>query len=377
MTSALLVQRVMPHYRVGPVDAMVRACARRGIDLQVAHGHHVDPALEERGDCVDFPEALALRNIAVGNPSGAHLLWQSPWRPLTRPDIVVLEGAIRTLALPLLLGRRRLLGRPRVVVAGPGPAPDRRGGHGADDVAARLVRASDGFFAYTDAGARWARSRGVPAERVAVLRNTIDTSHATMCRDSLDESHVAALRHALDPAGHGLVVYSGGLVRRKHVEDLLDAARRAAAWGEPFNVVVVGDGPERGAIEAVATRVPGVHVLGPRYGADLALVLATADIMVIPQWAGLAVVDGFVHGLPILTTRDGPHPPEHGYLADDHNAVLVHEPGPTALARAVCDLLADHDRRRRLAAGSRRTAERLDVEQMAETFASALFTWAR
>ena len=67
----------------------------------------------------------------------------------------------------------------------------------------------------------------------------------------------------------------------------------------PGSKVVVGDGP---ALAGLRRRYPGVHFLGPRFGADLARCYAAADVFVFPSVTdtfGLVLLESLACGTPI------------------------------------------------------------------------------
>jgi glycosyltransferase involved in cell wall biosynthesis len=67
----------------------------------------------------------------------------------------------------------------------------------------------------------------------------------------------------------------------------------------PGSKVVIGDGPQRAALQA---RYPGVHFLGAKFGADLARHVAAADVFVFPSLTdtfGLVILEALACGLPV------------------------------------------------------------------------------
>jgi glycosyltransferase involved in cell wall biosynthesis len=67
----------------------------------------------------------------------------------------------------------------------------------------------------------------------------------------------------------------------------------------PGAKVVIGDGPERARLEAA---FPEAHFLGFRFGEDLAIHLASADVMVFPSRTdtfGLVNLEAMACGVPV------------------------------------------------------------------------------
>jgi glycosyltransferase involved in cell wall biosynthesis len=152
----------------------------------------------------------------------------------------------------------------------------------------------------------------------------------------------------------------GRLDRQKGWDVLCAAAPRIRDAVPAAGVVVVGDGPERAALEAAGASA-GVRFAGPR--PDAASLLAGLDVLVIPsRYEGLSLtaIEGLAAGRAIVAA-DVPGLRE----AVGECGILVPAGDPAALAGAVTALLADDERRARLGrAGAARAAERFGVDRM-------------
>lgn len=176
-------------------------------------------------------------------------------------------------------------------------------------------------------------------------------------------------RLALGLAADAPVVGSVGALRpEKRFDVLLRAAARLVAAWPGLRVVIVGAGPERGRLEALAAElglVDAVMLLGAR--TDVPDVIRAFDVAVnCSDFEGtpLSVLEYMEAGLPVVATRVGGLPSliDHGV-----HGLLVPRRDPTAMADALGDLLADGDRRRAMgAAGRRRRRAEFDLEVMVD-----------
>jgi L-malate glycosyltransferase len=124
-------------------------------------------------------------------------------------------------------------------------------------------------------------------------------------------------------------------------------------------LVIVGDGPEQGALRALAGELgimDRIEFAGLRD--DVQDCLERADIFVHPAiWAeafGWTIAEAMASGCPVVASRTGGIPE----LIEDGESGLLVEPGnPDALAAALNRLLASSELRHRLAAAARRRAE--------------------
>jgi glycosyltransferase involved in cell wall biosynthesis len=69
-------------------------------------------------------------------------------------------------------------------------------------------------------------------------------------------------------------------------------------------VWIVGDGPERSALEALARQIyPQARFWGALFGADLETLFRQAHLFVLPGTGGLAVQQAMSYGLPVIVAE--------------------------------------------------------------------------
>jgi L-malate glycosyltransferase len=148
---------------------------------------------------------------------------------------------------------------------------------------------------------------------------------------------------------------------------LLQAARLVKKECPEFHLVLIGNGPDRPWLESEIADEPWIHYLGSKYGRESALYYKMADVFLLAGTAGLAVVDCFAAGLPILATDLPTHPPEFSYIADGQNGrVAPHEAG--AFAASVTEVLSNPMLREKLRNGAREAGSRYTMEAMVQNF---------
>lgn len=176
---------------------------------------------------------------------------------------------------------------------------------------------------------------------VFVLENAIEIPAA-----------VASVR----PAGAPLhAVLLGSLTRVKRADLFLEALAQARRAGAPLSGHVVGDGPERGALEALARErglLPdGVRFLGER--SDVADLLAQADLLILTsddEGMPNAVLEGMAAGLPVLATPAGDTPE---IVLDGRTGWIVPFGDAAALAARMVELCASPEIRASLGRAGR------------------------
>jgi glycosyltransferase involved in cell wall biosynthesis len=106
----------------------------------------------------------------------------------------------------------------------------------------------------------------------------------------------------------------------------------------------------------------------PGYAAEF---LAISDAFLLPGAVGLAILDAFAAGLPMLTTRFEFHGPEIEYLEEGMNG-LMSDHRPAAFAEAASSVLSKPELFNQLRAGAAASAEKYSIENMAGNFRSGI-----
>ncbi|HUP02227.1 MAG TPA: glycosyltransferase family 4 protein [Gemmatimonadota bacterium] len=170
-----------------------------------------------------------------------------------------------------------------------------------------------------------------------------------------------------------LIAYAGRLTREKGVDVLLRAFQRVAAAESRARLIVIGDGPEAGAL---ARSIPELGLEGrvtmtghlPRR--KMESMLDQAWIQVVPSLMeepfGIAVAEAMMRGTPVVASNHG-GPTE--IVEDGRTGRLVPPDDPISLATALTGLLDDPDRAEAIGAAGRQWAlEHLTREACVEKF---------
>ena len=287
-------------------------------------------------------------------------------------DLVVVEQASRLLLNYRLLWQQAR-GGPRVAFWGHGRDFTENRSSLGERAKASISRRVHWWFAYTSLSGDIVTDLGVDAARITVVNNAIDTTTLKAQIDAVDDARLAMLRQELGVGPGPVGLFLGTLRPDKHLEVLLEAGRRIRREHPDFGLLVAGSGPLEDDVRRWAEQEPWLHYLGGRYGSDRAEVLALADLLLLPGWVGLVVLDAIVAGTPLITSRDSPHGPEIAYLRDGENGLLVaNGTDPDSYADAVTRTLDDPELLRSLILGCAADRDLYSVEEMAGRFADGI-----
>lgn len=167
-----------------------------------------------------------------------------------------------------------------------------------------------------------------------------------------------------------LLVHVGSFTREKDHPLLLEAFREVRLQCPEARLVLIGDGPERAnAVDLVARRDLSGAVTFAGARPDAADLAGGADLLVLSsriEGTPGAVLEAGARGVPAVSTDAG----AVGEIIEHGATGLLTPPGdPSALARAIVELLRSPDRRAAMGCAARELAiERHDIERVADQF---------
>jgi glycosyltransferase involved in cell wall biosynthesis len=215
----------------------------------------------------------------------------------------------------------------------------------------------------------------MPAERIFLGYDVVDNTHFQTGAD-LARAEAAALR-----LRHGLperyILASARFIRKKNLPRLIEAYGRAiSTLDNAPHLVLLGDGPERPAVEAAIARagVAGrVHLPGFKSYDLLPVFYGLAEVFVhvstTEQW-GLVINEAAASGLPLIVSRACGASGE--LVRDGMNGFLVDAWSIASISEALRRVMAsDCETRAQMATASRRIVADWGPERFASGFAEA------
>jgi glycosyltransferase involved in cell wall biosynthesis len=228
-----------------------------------------------------------------------------------------------------------------------------------------LMRAADRLVVVSPALQRHAIRLGVAADRITVVPNGVDLK-------AFADAHGDAVRARYGLGGTRVIGFLGSLKPWHGVMDLVMAFKDLPS---DSRLLIVGDGPERGAIEAVGVQLEGrVIITGAVPHDQVPSYLAAMDIAVAPYaaqpdfyFSPLKVAEYLAAGLPVVVTDQG----DLSHLVGDAG-LCVKPSSVDELGEALRQLLTDQEMRGRMASSARSRAAGLSWNAAARRVESVL-----
>ncbi|MEJ5313639.1 glycosyltransferase family 4 protein [Anaerolinea sp.] len=354
-------QRVLPAYRAAFFDRLAQVCEG---GLSVFAGQ---PRPEEA-----LGQPAVLRTAQHVQANNLHLgtgrlytcvqrnlfEWLGQWNP----DVLIVEANPRYLSTPAAVRWMHARHKP-VIGWGLGAPPSR--GFWREVLRQRFLCLFDALITYSQRGAEQYLRLGFSPDRIFVAPNAVTPRP----KGNPPEKPPAFT------SGQPVLLFVGRLQARKRVDLLIRACAALAHEVRP-RLIVVGEGPERQALEALAkTTYPDTHFTGEKRDDELEPYWHMADLFVLPGTGGLAVQQAMAHALPVMVaeadgTQEDLVTPENGWRLIPGNL--------EDLIQRLQEALSQPGRLREMGKASYQiVAERVNLDEMVAVFAQAIHSAMR
>lgn len=131
--------------------------------------------------------------------------------------------------------------------------------------------------------------------------------------NNLNDSDLGYLNHDIKPkqATDRLnIVFVGRVVQEKRIDLLLDALKMLQKEGHVFSCKIIGQGPVLDDLKNQAETfglTNSVEFCGAKYGEELENYFLESDLVIIPDYVGLSIIQGLSYGLPFICSDDFNH----------------------------------------------------------------------
>lgn len=224
-------------------------------------------------------------------------------------------------------------------------------------------RATHRLLAVSRFVAESALASGLPPEQVEIVPDGVEFPSWP----ARDARHQARRRWGMGE-NDTLLGSVGYLLPDKGQEYLIRALPAVRAQFPACRLLLVGDGPCRARLERLARTLGVEHAVQfTGFVEDVTHAYRAFDLFLFPaleEGLGSALLTAMAYALPVVAVGRGA---TQEVIEDEHTGLLVPDPDPAALAKAVARLLRDPKWARQLGAAARDTIrQRFTADQMVE-----------
>ena len=372
--NVLIIQRMIPDYRMAFFQSLHSKLASDGISLKVLTGvGRQEEFLQDTMGNMSF--ATRTRNVSLLGESYWTL---HSWEMASHSDMVIVEQAVaplQNIAFVLRRETQSLFRRghhPLIAFWGHGMdlAPGVR--HRLADGFKRLVLTkADWWFAYTSRSQQYVIAAGYPRDRVTNVNNSTDVDSLRNALFAVSKQRMNQLFRSLFPQDRlsscMVAMFCSRLIERKDVPLMLKSAGLIHNHLPSFRLIIIGDGPFRSLVQEFCNVNDWCVFVGKISGLARAPYLKMSDVWLCPGGVGLEVIDAFAAGLPFCTTWHDRHSPEVVYISNGINGLITKQDA-TQYSDAVAKLLSSDAKLRQMKSNAARDSKQYGIEQMANRF---------
>lgn len=376
----ILVTSIPSPYRIPLFRRLSGRCHERGWHLKVlflSRGYSRRQwIVDDRRFQFDH-DILHEASIMIGEAFFS-MAWKLPIRLHHEgPDIVIVAGfGPATLWVGLMAF---LLGTPFVVWSGETIQEEtiRKKFRGLRRVFRRFIaRRADAFVAYGSVAKAYLENLGLPAARIFIATNTVDTeaiqAETTRKKATIKSPFEARIRNRFN------ILFVGYLEKRKGVHLVLEAIDqlRRLLPEEQFAFHIVGSGREDATLKDIVVRRDLSNVLfwGHHQNDALPDFYAFSDVLIfssIHELYGLVPIEAMAAGLPVLCSKYAGCAPD--LIVSGVNGIIIDPFDPHAVAHELHHLWSDNARRLAISKAAQETAlRRFTIDVSAAGFLEAL-----
>lgn len=316
----LCLYQVMFQYRVGTYEAISRL---PGVDFELWHGSDVpNTKLKNYKGEVSFKQRLLpCWHLPIKTNNGSS---SQPFFPLlffrlirNNPDVIFAEGASSIFSLTTAYIYSKLF-RKKIIMWSMGKLAGRsyKGKRRLiQNWINRIEKGSDALFVYSSQAESFFIQNGIEPKRIFKAINVIDTNAKLT---SLQKAGIIEKEHGFN------VVFVGAINKTKRLELLVDAVQILAQKHKDVKLHIIGDGNYLQVIKSyvASKKLEETVIFHGRVTEGLNALLAKFQVLALPGLGGLAIVDGMVSSLPIISgLADGTEKDlideSNGFVTDD------------------------------------------------------------
>lgn len=289
----------MFQYRVGTYEAMSRL---DGIDFELWYGSDVpNTKLKNfKGDVTFRHRQLPCWHLPVKTNNGAS---SQPFFPLLffklvcyNPDVILAEGASSLFSLTTAYIYSKLFHKKLIMWSmGKLAGRDYKGVRSlVQKWIRRIEKKADAIFVYSTQAEHYFIKDGVEKKRIFKAINVIDTN-----------AKLSAIKDAGDivkESGFN-VVFVGAINKTKRLELLVDSIANLITEYSDIKLHIIGDGNYLQSVKDYVSdkNLDNFVVFHGRVTDGLNALLAKYQVLALPGLGGLAIVDGMISSLPIIS----------------------------------------------------------------------------
>ena len=202
-----------------------------------------------------------------------------------------------------------------------------------------FYRIANGLLLYGNVAKSIGIGYGFAASRLHVIYNSLDYAAQAALRQAVDRDRLRQIRNEVfGDVQTPIAIFCSRLNKDRRLDLLVEALAILKAQNHPVNLILIGDGPERIALENLASsRGIRVTFVGECYDEQrIGELTMASNVTVAPGKVGLTVMQSLAYGIPVITHDDSDEQaPEWEAIIPGKTGDLFRHNDATDLARVI------------------------------------------
>lgn len=320
MKKVLIIQQIVPHYRIDFFNLLKVELAKENIQLNLIYGKSsAGYKSGQEFNVLEWGKVLENKIIKIG---AAQLVWQPLIKHVKDHDLVIVEKSNKLLLNYYLMATRKLSNF-KLGFWGHGRNLQSKADSWSNQFGILFLKKCDWWFAYTISVKEYLIRNKFTPNKITVVQNAIDTKSLQQRYSEISEGEIHAIKNQLGIQGENVAIFCGGMYANKRMVFILDTCYRIKKSIPDFHMIFVGTGEEAYKIEKAAGETNWMHYIGAKKGLDRVIYFKIASVQLMPGLVGLGILDSFALQTPIITTNYEYHSPEIEYLVNGQNGIIT------------------------------------------------------
>lgn len=363
--KVLIIQRILPEYRIKFFSDLAEQLNRHNIHLQVVYGQEYPGTVPKTQD-TNENWAFKIKNKYL-NILGKRLVWQPVLSKLFSADLIIIEQS-NSLLINYIVLVLRVFHFKKVAYWGHGRNMQATNYNTVSEKLKKLLIGSvDWWFAYTKNSVQWISDSGFPLQKITDVQNAIDTSSFADALQKVTDDQIKCIKQELNITGNNILLYCGGMYADKKIAFLLKTCLLIKKHIPDLHVLFIGSGPDQYLVLDASDSFPWLHYIGPKFGNDRAVYFRMSKALLMPGVVGLSVVDSFVSNTPLFTCDVVGHGPEIAYLINNING-LITKPTIEEYSNKLIEYLMVEDLQKSIINGCKESASIYTLDKMVSNY---------
>lgn len=363
MKKVLIIQQIIPEYRIAFFELLKDELAKENIELNLIYSN--SSTSYKSGSHyyeLEWGKLILNKIIKIGK---LQLCWQPLTKHMKDYDLIIVEKSNKLL-LNYYLMVVRSFRKNKLGFWGHGRNLQANSNSMANKFGLLFIKQCDWWWAYTEGVKGFIVEKGFPPEKITVVQNAIDTAKLKQQIAEVADKEVMELKHQLGIKGDKIGIFCGGMYSNKRIDFILESCSIIKGTMPEFEMIFIGAGEDSNKVQNAADNHSWIHYAGTKNGQERIKYFKIASVQLMPGLVGLGILDSFALETPIITTTYPYHSPEIEYLENGRNGIIT-ENDLTEYSHGVIEILKS-EKYLDLVPGCVQSAKKYTIEKMVENF---------